>query len=238
MDPVGQYSSGVDRTQQLVQRAENDIKAGALSAIYIVSHMLAAVFTLAWMLYVAGLGNAVFNVANAYVTWGWWRLWGPPIFLAGVPAGMIYFAYQERKSTQSMGASFMGRLPARVIFGMWSLYLVVMGVFGAVCALWQSIEDVGNCAASDLCMGVAMDASKTSRALIMLQVGIYVMLAIMIVALLLAIYIHNSSRDVHAANNNQYAQLVNQPQQFANARIGSQLEAGLPRPVGHLRANF
>jgi hypothetical protein len=150
-----------------------------------------------------------------------------------VGAGMMYFVYQERKSTQAMGLSILGRGPIRIIYGVYVLYVGMVAIFTIICMLWMSIEDIANCGSSALCQGVNFSATA-SRAIIFLQVGGYLMFVLEVIALAMSLYIHAASRDVHAANNSSYAQMGAPNAMPMQAQIGSRLDAG----YASVRANF
>jgi len=230
---VSEFTQGADEARAAGYAVAHVLKVGSLSLVYLVYLALVVVFGLAFVLYVLGLGNAVFNVSNAYVTWTWWRIWGPAIFNAMVGAAKVYFLYQERKSTQSMGTSILGRGPIRLIYGAYVLYVIAIAIFTVICMLWMSIEDIANCGSSALCQGVELSATA-SRAIIFLQVGGYLMFMLEVIALAVSLYVHAASRDVHAANNSTYAQLGSPNSMPLNAQIGSSLSAS----ARAARANF
>jgi hypothetical protein len=192
--PLGELTEGTDETRRIGGALAYFIKMGSLSLAYIVHHILVLLFGLALFVYTLGLTSyAPLFDHPAFKSWEWWRLVGPLAFNLFSAAAMIYFAYQERVSTQSMGVSFLGRLRARLVIAFYVPWIALVAIFTAVCAVWMSINDVAG--------------TTPPRAIIMMQVGAYAMMAIGAIAIFpFSIYIHASSRDVHAANNSAAAQ--------------------------------
>lgn len=181
------------------------IRANILSFVYFLHHLVVIAFTLFYMTLALGLCWAVLNLADAFISWPWWRKAGALLSLPEVVM-MMYFLYVERKSvmqSQAMpGWMQLGRIWVNIYFYVYFAVLALLTTWVGLLMIWMSIADLGTCGSSSLCTGIE-GASKASGAIIMIQVGGYGIMLCGIIAMLAALVIHGMAREIFQ-NNNQY----------------------------------
>lgn len=201
----GMWSQATADVRRRLGPQKQMIRIGALNLVFSLEFFMSGLIILSQMLYLAALGNAVFNVANAYETWGWWRLWGPLFFTLPTTAFINYVLFQMRKGAAvddmtNFSPIHLGRTFTEIWFWIFLAYMGLMGVFVLLCMLWMSIDDVANCTSSALCQGVNL-SSTASRAIIMLQVGGYFMVLVFFFVALMMAYINSAAKSVYMRNN-------------------------------------
>ncbi len=180
------------------------IKLGALSFVYVLHNITAMLLCASFSVYIAGLSKMLFNYANAFQTWTYWRFWGMAIF--GTPLAFLsmFNAYQERKvasmtaATGSDISSTMDRTFSRIVYGMVTVVILLWGAYFMVTQTWISV-DAGQCT-SEQCMGPNLNTTPVLGMILVLAGG-WAVIVFMIGLFLESLYIHAAARDLWTANH-------------------------------------
>lgn len=183
----GLVTSGI--ANKLTGSVRQNLGMGALTLVYMAGWFLVLfLYPSSVAVCVYGLGGTLFNPANAYVTWNWWRMWGAVVSLY-IPALVGYCMYQERKSITAGPVSTLNRGTVRLIFGFTMVVLVLVGVFQVILTIWFGVADIGECTDSPACSG-AVPSKTPEPGAIMVITGMGAMSVCTAVALLILTYIH------------------------------------------------
>lgn len=172
--------------------------SGIAGVMFAVSNLLAFLIALCVFVYVLGLGDILFNVANSFTNFTYWRIYGPGI-AALLPFLIMFTNYQLRKGWASGGSAPMGYNSAIVSFWYFLALIaeVIIFAFLILCIIWYGVADFVDCASHGLCSGTNL-SSKPNPGAIMIMVAWGLIILFMAAEFIIQLYLWYSVRQVLA----------------------------------------